>query len=67
LVFEIPTNYTDYTIYGAAELQSGAPAWAGSNIGDRCSVELASNLWRITVPTTLGQRQMIWLSIPGGN
>ncbi len=67
LVFEIPTNYTDYTIYGAAALQSGAPAWAGSNIGDRCSVELASNLWRITVPTTLGQRQMIWLSIPGGN
>ncbi len=65
LVFEIATESTNYIIYGAAELQLDAPTWAGSNINDHCRMELASNLTRITVPTTLGQRQMIWLTTPG--
>lgn len=65
LVFEIPTNYTDYTVYGAFGLRSNEAFWAGSSIVDQCSIELAGNIRRITVPTTFGRQQMIWLSIPG--
>lgn len=68
IVFEIPTNVTDYTVYGAAGLDAGEPfRWAGSSIVDQCSAELAGNKTRITVPTTLGPQQIIWLSVPGTN
>lgn len=65
IVFEIPTNYTEYTVYGAAEFRSDEAAWAGSNILDQCSAELAGNNTRITVPATFGPKQIIWLTIPG--
>ena len=67
IVFEIPTNYTDYSVHGAANLSPGTAAWAGSSIVDRCTTELAGNNTRITVPTTFGPKQMIWLSVPGTN
>ena len=38
-----------------------------SCIVDQCTMELAGNNTRITVPTTLGRQQMIWLSVPGTN
>ncbi|MDY0149680.1 MAG: hypothetical protein RBT03_06310 [Kiritimatiellia bacterium] len=65
IVFEIPTNYTDYTVHGAEGLSAGTAGWAGSSIVDQCTTELAGNNTRITVPTTFGPKQMIWLSIPG--
>lgn len=68
IAFEIPTNLTGYTVYGAAGLDGGDPAgWAGSSIVDQCTMELADNHTRITVPTTIGRQQMIWLSVPGTN
>lgn len=67
IVFEIPTNYTHYTVHGAEGLGAGTAAWAGSSIVDQCTTELAGNNTRITVPTTLGPKQMIWLSIPGAD
>jgi Lamin Tail Domain len=68
LVFEFSTNYTEYTVYGAAGLDVVEPArWAASSIVDQCTMELAGNNRRITVPTTFGRQQMIWLSIPGTN
>ena len=68
LVFEISTNYADYNVYGASELDTGEPPrWAGSSIVDQCSAELAGNNLRITVPTTIGQKQIIWLTVPGTN
>ena len=66
LVFEISTNYADYNVYGASELDTGEPPrWAGSSIVEQCSAELAGNNLRITVPTTIGQKQIIWLTVPG--
>jgi len=66
LVFEISTNYTDYTVYGASSLDAvELTRWAGSDILDQCTTNLAGNNIRITVPTTLGPKQMVWLSIPG--
>ncbi len=67
IVFEISTNITEYTVYGAAGLRSNEAVWAGSSIWDQCSTELAGNNIRITVPTTFGVKQMIWLSVPGTN
>ncbi|HPJ56645.1 MAG TPA: lamin tail domain-containing protein [Kiritimatiellia bacterium] len=67
IVFEIPTNYTDYTVHGAASLSPGTAAWAGSSIVDQCSTELAGNNTRITVPTTFGPKQIIWLTIPAAD
>lgn len=68
LVFEIPTNITDYTVHGAAGLGEGpASGWAGSSIVDQCTTELAENHTRITVPMTLGSRQIIWLSVPAAD
>lgn len=68
IVFEISTNYTQYTVYGAAGLDGVETArWAASSIVDQCTFELAGNNRRITVPTTFGRQQMIWLSIPGTN
>ena len=68
IAFEIPTNVAEYTVYGASELAGGTPGgWAGSSIVDQCTSELAGNQLRITVPTTLGRRQMIWLAVPGTN
>jgi hypothetical protein len=68
LVFEIPTNITDYTVHGAAGLSVSEPSrWQGSNIADQCTVELAETHRRITVPMTFGPSQIIWLSVPGTN
>lgn len=68
IVFEIPTNVADYTVHGAAGLSAGTPqAWAGSSIVDQCTAELVGNSRRITVPTTFGPKQIIWLTIPGTN
>ena len=68
LVFEIPTNITEYTVHGAAGLGVENPLqWAGSNIAEHCTVELAETHRRITVPMTFGPRQIIWLTVPGSN
>lgn len=68
ITFEIPSNITEYTVFGAAGLHPEDPfRWAGSSIVDQCTTELAGNNTRITVPTTFGRQQMIWLSVPGTN
>jgi hypothetical protein len=68
LVFEIPTNITEYTVHGATGLSASEPfRWQGSNIADHCTVELAETHRRITVPMTFGPSQIIWLSVPGTN
>lgn len=67
IVFDIPTNYTEYTVYGASGLRSNEASWAGSSIVDQCTAELADNKTRITVPAIFGPKQMIWLSIPAAD
>jgi hypothetical protein len=67
IVFDIPTNYTEYTVYGASGLRSNEASWAGSSIVDQCTAELADNKTRITVPAIFGPKQIIWLSIPGAD
>jgi len=65
-VFEIPTNITEFAVYGAAALATSNPLqWEGSNIAAHCTVELAETHRRITVPMTFGPRQIIWLTVPG--
>lgn len=68
LAFDIPVNCAPYAVYGAAELNASEPAgWQGSNIADQCTVEVAETHRRVTVPLTLGPRQIIWLSVLGAN
>ncbi len=68
LVFDIPTNITEYAVYGADRLAASEPfQWEGSNIAAHCTVELAETHRRITVPMTFGPRQIIWLTVPGSN
>lgn len=68
LAFDIPVNCVPYAVYGAAALNASEPAgWLGSNIADQCTVEVAETHRRVTVPLTLGPRQIIWLSVLGAN
>ncbi len=68
ITFEIPTNITEYTVWGAFGLDDAEPTrWAGSSIVDQCTMELAGSNMRVIVPTTFGRQQIIWLSVPGTN
>lgn len=63
LAFDLPLEATNFVVYGASSLDSESRSWSGSNINAHCTISTDETI-RVSVPTTLADFQIIWMSLP---